>query len=267
MEAKKTVDVTELPYQSNPIEMIKPSFNAFMAMALEYCKLIVITIVSYIVLGIPALIAINSMSPLTLETVPSPSAIGLILLSVFLISAAGIYLSYAFIKISLAAARGAKLTWQAALPKSFADAWAVAWTMLLASLIIVSGLVAFIVPGIFFAIRYSQVPYIVIDEGLTGMAALRRSQELVANRKMDLAGLFSLSEVVSAIKIIPVFGTIILIGYSLITSPIMAIRYIQLTQLSEEDRQSIPTNKLNYILLAIGIIVAIITSSAKKTYK
>jgi hypothetical protein len=134
----------------------------------------------------------------------------------------------------------------------------------LSGLIITLGLIALIIPGIIFAIRYSQVQYVVIDEGLTGMAALRRSQELVDKRKMDLVGLFSLSQVVGIVKGIPIIGVIFLVAYSLVTAPIMAIRYIQLTQLSTDERSSIPTNKLNYVLLILAIFVTIITSSAKK---
>jgi hypothetical protein len=264
MKAKSTIDATEMPYKSNPIDLLEPSYNSFLVIASEYLKLIAITIGTYLILGIPAILALNSIRPITRYTTPSPAAVGLILLSAILISAAGIYLSYGFIKISLAAARGAKLSWQASLPKSYKDAWAVAWTSLLSGLIITLGLIALIIPGIIFAIRYSQVQYVVIDEGLTGMAALRRSQELVDKRKMDLVGLFSLSQVVGIVKGIPIIGVIFLVAYSLVTAPIMAIRYIQLTQLSTDERSSIPTNKLNYVLLILAIFVTIITSSAKK---
>ena len=267
MKAKSTSDVTEMPYESNPIDLIKPSYNAFVLMASEYLKLVAITLITYFILSIPAFIAFSSLHSLNAFATPSLAAIGLIFLSLVLISISGIYLSYALTKLPLAAARGVKLTWRQSLPKSFSEAWDVAWASLIAAAIIVLGLIALIIPGIIFAIRYSQVAYVVVDEGITGMAALRRSEELVAKRKMDMAGLFSLSQVVGIIIKIPAIGTIFLIIFQFITSPMYAIRFIQLTQLSDEDRKTIPTKNINYVLLVLAIIVRIVLASAKKTHK
>ena len=253
MKEKTAFDVTNMPYESNPFKLLNPTFEAFGIMATEFLKLLGISILVYLVVAIPAIIGLISMS----SSKSSPAGIGLLVLSVVLFVPVVIYLSYAFVKIGLAAARGQALPWRMALPKKYADAWGLFWTTLLASFIIGLGFIALIVPGLFFMLWYSQVQFLVVDEGLTGMAALSRSKMLVRSRLMDIFGLYGMNQLVGIVSNVPILGSLASIIYTIVTIPLMPIRYIQLTQLSDEDRVKIPTNKWNYLALVFGVIAVI----------
>lgn len=64
-------------------------------------------------------------------------------------------------------------------------------TALLKGVIIVIGLILFIVPGVYFLFRYALTSSVVVIEGKSGMAALRRSKELVSHsgHTFELVGL------------------------------------------------------------------------------
>jgi uncharacterized membrane protein len=58
--------------------------------------------------------------------------------------------------------------------------------VLLYVLIVAGGLVLLIVPGIVWAVKFSLFPYIIVDEGLSPVAALKQSARLTAGVKWDL---------------------------------------------------------------------------------
>lgn len=244
------LDATERPYQSNPFKNIEPSIEAFKLMAVEWLKLVGLTILAYLIVGIPALIGFASIT----DRGASPAAVGLLILSLILIIIPLFYATYGFTRMIIAAARGQVLGWRQSLPATFGQALALAWTTFLASIIIFLGFLAFIVPGVFFSIWYSQVAFVVVDEGLSGIAALRRSKELVRRRLIDQLGLQGINQLIpNLLSIIPYIGSFIGLVYTVITLPITAIRYAQLTQLSDEDRDEIPTNVWNYVVFYVSI--------------
>jgi len=61
-------------------------------------------------------------------------------------------------------------------------------TNLLTGLIVLVGFILFIIPGIILAVRYVFTQYIVIEENLSGLAALKRSQELVKGKFWKVLG-------------------------------------------------------------------------------
>ncbi len=59
---------------------------------------------------------------------------------------------------------------------------------ILISLISLAGLFLFIIPGIIWGIKYSQVPYLIVDKNLGVFAALKESARLTYGAKWDLLG-------------------------------------------------------------------------------
>ena len=58
------------------------------------------------------------------------------------------------------------------------------------NLIVFSGIILFIIPGIVWGIRYMFAPYLVIDQGLGIKAALKESRNMTSGVKWDLLGAF-----------------------------------------------------------------------------
>lgn len=58
--------------------------------------------------------------------------------------------------------------------------------VVLYSLIIIAGLVLLIVPGIIWGIRYQYVGYLIIDQNLDPIEALKKSSEITSGSKWDL---------------------------------------------------------------------------------
>lgn len=58
-------------------------------------------------------------------------------------------------------------------------------TLLLESVFVVIGLILLIVPGVYLMYEYRLVCYLMAEEGLSGMACLRRSKEMMAGHKME----------------------------------------------------------------------------------
>ena len=61
-------------------------------------------------------------------------------------------------------------------------------TNLLTGLIVLVGYLLLIIPGIILTVKYAFTQYIVIDENLSGLAALKRSQELVKGKFWKVLG-------------------------------------------------------------------------------
>ena len=251
MEHKPAFDVTEMPYESNPFKLLSLATKALRVMAAEFFKLAGLTMLILFVTSIPAVIGSSSISS---TKIASPSAIGLIVLSVFLFTIPATYLSFAFVKMALAASRGLSLPWRATMPKTYQDAWNLFWTLGISGIFILVGFLVFILPGFLLSLWYSQVQYVVVDEGLVGMPALKRSKQLVHGRMMDAVGLSGMSQIPGLFKNTQAIGNVLSLVYSVISLPIGAIRYIQLTQLSPEDRVKIPTNKWNYALILVLVL-------------
>ena len=250
----KSYDVTDLPYISNPALVVKASYSAFRIMVIEFLKLFWISIGVYLIALIPAIVGAISIH----DHQASLSALGLIALSIFLILVPAIYFNYALIKLTLAAARGVSMPWKKSLPPNLPVAIKVLTTLFLAGIIVFAGLLFFIIPGIFFALWFSQVQFVAVDEDIYGFEALTRSKQLVKNRLMDMTGIYGLGQVIQAMADIKFFGPLLSIVYTVITLPMNAIRFVQLTQLSETDRKDLPTNAWNYIFFWLGLLTTLI---------
>lgn len=66
--------------------------------------------------------------------------------------------------------------------------WRYLWTSVLYGLLIIAGLILFIIPGIYWAVRYQMTLYAMVDQKLGVRAAFTRSSELTHGRKWWLIG-------------------------------------------------------------------------------
>lgn len=73
------------------------------------------------------------------------------------------------------------------------------------------GLALFIIPGIIWGIKYGFVHYLIIDQKLSPMAALKKSAEMTQGVKMDLFLFLLASSVLMGVAVIP-FGLGMLIA-------------------------------------------------------
>lgn len=251
MDTILSPDAATRPYESNPLKLLNPSFEAFRLMAVTLIKLIGLGIGASIITAVPIVIAVNSIIAHNV----SPAAVGLVIIAALFLMTVMIYLGYATTRLAIAAARGVTLTWRQALPDTFATAWKTFWTNFLVAMITVAGLFALVVPGILCMLWFSQVSYIAIDEQVYGRKALARSRQLVRHRLLDTAGLFGLGEILRYFGYLPLIGSILNFTFSLLTIPMGPIRYVQLGQLSDEDRESITTSRWNYVLFLLALVI------------
>jgi len=64
-------------------------------------------------------------------------------------------------------------------------------------LIVIGGLVLLVVPGIFWAIKFGQFGYVIVDKGANPIEALKESSRITEGVKWDLLGFYLLSFVIT----------------------------------------------------------------------
>jgi hypothetical protein len=233
-------------YHSNPLELIKPDLAGLKLNWGPYIVLLLL-IIAAAILGVGLVIALTFAGIVV-------SAIAGVLVALALLIL-GIYAGPAFVHLKLAMARGEKMTLRQALADAPQLAWKLFFAQLLAGLAVLGGLILLVVPGLIFATWFSLVPYVVVNEGLTGTAALRRSRELVRHRFVDMVGIFALSWAANIFTIVPILGALVSIVASILLIPLVAIRYTQLHALKAAgDGADIPTSPWNWVVIALAIV-------------
>ena len=99
-------------------------------------------------------------------------------LQMFLDAFVGIIAYAAVISIGIQSLRGEPVSWARAMQRGIAAWPRVFWTRLLSGFAILFGLLLFVVPGVFLAVRFSLTDCIAVNEGLSGPTCLRRSMAL-----------------------------------------------------------------------------------------
>lgn len=247
-------DSSEKPYISNPINLVIASFESFKIMALEYLKLLGISLLGLLGISILGLLGLFSVK----ENGASVAAVGLIALWFALLFAGLVYIGYAMTMMTLAAARGVRMNWKDSLPKEYRPVLGLLWTGILTGFVVFLGFVLFIVPGIFFMLWYSQSVLIAADQRIYGLKALVMSKDMVRKRLMDMAGAYGLSNMVQLASNIPLLGSGLVFVYSVVTVPQASVRYVQLKNLSDEDRSTTPTNRWNYVFFWTPIVLGLL---------
>lgn len=240
-------------YRSNPFQLIRPSISA-LARTAGTLILVVLIALGVILVGVGFVV---------LMFVPSQLHFLAVILGVLAIAACVVmlllYLPWVYTRIILAAAGGQKLSLGAAWPK-WGQALRLFGTSLLAGLAILGGIVLLVVPGIIFAVWLTLVPYVVVDEGIGGIAALRRSRDLVRGRFWEIAGSNLLSSITGLIAWVPVVGVVAELVLAILLIPVTAIRYHSIKELkSHEGWEKVPVSGWNYAIFALGVAGSIVS--------
>ena len=103
---------------------------------------------------------------------------------------ANVLLTMGFATVALHAAYGDQVTFDQFFSK-FGKFFHFFIAMILYTLIVFVGLLLFIVPGIYWAIKYCLYPFMVLDKGASGWDALKFSAQATYGYKWDLLGLFA----------------------------------------------------------------------------
>ncbi len=241
-------------YISNPLQMIRPSFEA---LKVNLGSLVL----SYLLVGgVPAgILIIYAASHLA----GRDSAV----LNVFLFAALIVYIIFLIlyfvavpVVLLLRAAEGQKLTLKEAFTQARKFGPRVLWVSILTGLAVIGGLILLIIPGLIFAAWFSLAVFVAVEEDLKGMAALKRSKELVKGRVWEMWGLYSLSSVAGIFNIIPFVGWIVSLVFSIVMSPSVAIRYLQLKQARAAGEMP-PIHPTNYWVIVAAAVVTILVSA------
>lgn len=140
---------------------------------------------SVAVLGIPLFLATVITSLVTAGIDPASASEVLATLPTLTAAAVLAGLVSMAIEISLIESAAGRLKGYLPPAKKFL---AVLWTSVLAGLLVLIGLVFLIIPGIILMIRYALALPVVVLESARGMAALKRSQELVKGHWWGVLG-------------------------------------------------------------------------------
>jgi hypothetical protein len=232
-------------YHSNPFELLRPGYEGA-KLNLKVYLLLILALIG--VFGGLALVAY-----LLFKVMPIVAVVLGFAAFIFLM----IYIAPIPYRLVLAMARHKKVDFDKVTARDLSLGWKVTWTQLLAGLIIIGGFILLIVPGLIFSVWYRYVPLVVVDEGLTGMAALRRSKQLVANRFWDAAGANTVVSVFGILNVVPILGSLVYLVTSLMLVAVPALRYVQLKALKEHsDGKNIETSKWNYAAIAAAVLIS-----------
>lgn len=251
---------TTTTYESNPFKLYKPSLEGMKLNWLKFVGLFALVLV-VVALPIGLLMAFSTSTTATASSNALIFALGgLVVLGLLIPLSAAIY------RLTLATAHHRPMT----IKESFQDCWRVGlslfWVQLLMGLAILGGLLLLIVPGIIFIAWFSYAPYVVLEEGLKGRAALRRSRELARHRKLDTFGAMLVSNVPGVLAIIPVLGAIIGFVLTMIMLPLFALRYLSLLQLEKAGGlKTAPRSGWNYLAIFLGLVAIGLSSPDPET--
>jgi hypothetical protein len=255
MEAPEKPTQTE--YLSNPLDLLKPTWEAFKLAWLPLLKIFLAGVAVVFLFGMVAYVVIMLIPNALL---PFQFLLGITAIIAFVIIAN--YLSWMTTKVLIEAARGHRLSFTEARPARWQAAVSYFWTGLLMLLIVLLGFLLLIVPGVIFLIWFFQSSMIVVDEGLSGWPALKRSKELVRGRFWEVMSTVLLPGCGYVLGIIPVIGPFLYFVASLVLMPVTYIRYHQLKQLKQQpDWEKVPVDSMNYVVIVAALILLAIGSS------
>ena len=102
-------------------------------------------------------------------------------------------------KIVARAYLGLEQDWTDSLAFAGRRFWPIVWLQLIYGLLVSLGLLAFVVPGLYFAVAWTVAVPALLFENLRGRAALSRSRELVRGRWWPTLGLLAVVSIVTGI--------------------------------------------------------------------
>lgn len=94
------------------------------------------------------------------------------------------------------------------------------WTTILAGLAMIGGFILFIIPGLFLAVIFAPLPFVIVKERKTGFSALKRCYALTRDFRIDIV--WKILILIGIVAFIAFILTLILIAFWLIVSAVSA---------------------------------------------
>jgi len=110
--------------------------------------------------------------------------------------------------------------------------WRIILVEITVAILIIAGLIALILPGIYLIGRLLLAPYILVAEDTRVFEALERSWALTKGRMGQVYNIFLLAIVLSLFNLIPVIGSAIAVVLTVAYSVVLPLRYLELKKLS-----------------------------------
>ncbi len=136
-------------------------------------------------------------------------------LASLVVGVVGIVLGTGLLLITLKVARGEPVEYKQIVPP-VEVVWSVFLASLLLGVLVFAGLILLIIPGIYFALRFSMVRYAVLD-GAGVMESFEKSTKMTDGLKWQLLGFFAV------VIVINIIGAILLMVGLLVTIPVTMI--------------------------------------------
>ncbi len=262
----KPIAKVEVAYPSNPLQLVKPAWQALLLNWRVTLAAGCLTILAGLAV---ALVVILIATASNLQNVCSGSACSLgaaapvIIGSIVALGLAAIYLGPIWIRLTLAMARQQKLKLDDLLQFQWRTGWRLLLTSLLLSIIVAVGFILFIVPGILALLWLAFACYVVVDENLTPVDALYRSRELVRGRVMEVGGLLGLYLTADLLNLLPFIGRVLNLVAGTLLVIMMAMRYTTMRDLQENPpAEPVPVATSNYVWFYCGIAVMVLLAAA-----
>ena len=151
------------------------------------------------------------------------------------VGVAGIVLGTGLLLITLRVARGEPIEYKQIVPP-MSLVWKVFLASLLIGVLVFAGLILLVIPGIYFALRFSMVRFAVLD-GAGVMESFEKSTKLTDGYKWQLLGFFAV------IVLINIVGALLLMVGLLVTVPVTMIAlaqvYLKLKARAGEGHQAV----------------------------
>jgi hypothetical protein len=245
-------------YQSNPFDFLRPAWEGFKLNAGPTIG-VFLAIIGLVVVSVGIAVAAGFGS----HNIGLTVLLALVLAIVDIVVIATV-LAPAAIRLQLASARHQKLTWSEARANSVNVGWRLFGAGLLTGLAVLGGLILLIVPGIIFAVWFSQSAYAIVAEDLGVIDGMKRSRQLVRNRFWDALGVLCFFQATSIFSVIPVLGSLASLVINIALSPMQTIRYYQLVELKKtSDGKGIPTHPANFILIVLALVAGGMDSASQ----
>jgi hypothetical protein len=249
-------------YVSNPVDLLKPSWNAVKVNLGSLIGLLLLIIASIIV---GTVILFASVALMAKAGGGIAGAFGLLVATIIVVVAM-IALAPAFTIALLESAKGQKVAIGHVLRESWKYAFRVFVGGVLTLLAVIGGLILFIIPGLIFGAWFAFTTYIIIDQNVGAVEAMKRSKALVKGHVIETWGLFGMTSVFNILNIIPILGALASAALSIMYLAAPALRYMQLKELTESKAPAPSIHWANYAVIALALVGGSITGAqnAKK---
>lgn len=239
-------------YISNPIELVKPSWEA---LKVNFGTLLIAVLMPLAVAAL-AVVAIFVLGVAS-RTGGGALALGLTLLLGLIALVLVVLLIPVFPLTLLKSVRGEKISFREAYEQGRPFVLRLIGIGILTALAVLGGFILLIIPGLIFTAWFALGAYVCIDENKGVVESMKRSKQLVTGHVWEMWGMIALPSVVGIINIIPVLGWIISTIFQVAYLPAQALRYDQLKATEGKPSQ---THWVNYVVSLLFPVVLVLTS-------